>query len=117
VSPVEFERERIRRMFPRLAEEIETGENKVEVKSVLRDTQTRDASSSRKFDHYNPDVIDFIRRCDTESQASEVIAFMEKRGEIDKIYAKELRNRLKEQGVRSFGSKKEVDYYSKHGEL
>jgi hypothetical protein len=64
-----------------------------------------------------PDVIDFIRRCDTEEQAEEIIAYMEKRGEIEKQYAERLRKQLKDKGVRSFGLKKEENYYLKHGQL
>ena len=36
---------------------------------------------------------------------------MEKRREISPEYAKKLRKQLREKGVRSFGSKKEDDYY------
>jgi hypothetical protein len=64
-----------------------------------------------------PDVIDFIRRCDTEEQAEEIIGYMEKRGEIEKQYARKLREQLKDKGVRSFGPKKEEDYYLKHGQM
>ncbi|MEM2715000.1 MAG: DUF2095 family protein, partial [Candidatus Bathyarchaeia archaeon] len=68
-------------------------------------------AASRKFDGYNPDVIDFIRRCDTEEQAEEIIAYLEKKGEISQSYASNLRKQLKEKGVRSFGPKKEEAYY------
>jgi len=42
---------------------------------------------------------------------------MEKRGEIEQQYAEELRRQLKNKGVRSFGPKKEDNYYLKHGQL
>jgi hypothetical protein len=74
-------------------------------------------SVSERFDHYNPDAVDFIRRCDTEQQAEEIIAYLEKRGELGKPHALRLRRQLKEKGVRSFGPKKEHDYYIKHGGL
>lgn len=117
VLPMEFDKEKLRRMFPRLAEEMETDENKMEVNSVRTTTQITKESSSRRLDGYNPDVVDFIRRCDGEAQAEEIITYMEKRGEIDKTHARKLRNQLRQQGVRSFGSKKEADYYLKHGGL
>jgi hypothetical protein len=63
-----------------------------------------------------PDVIDFIRRCDDEQQAKEIINYMEKREEINREYAQKLRKQLNEKGVRSFGSKKENDYYLKHSD-
>jgi hypothetical protein len=36
-------------------------------------------------------------------------------GEIDGKYAQKLRRQLREKGVRSFGTKKEHDYYLRHG--
>jgi hypothetical protein len=41
---------------------------------------------------------------------------MERKGEIQRQYADKLRNQLKKEGLRSFGPKKEHDYYLKHGE-
>jgi len=70
-----------------------------------------------KLRHFNPQAVDFIRRCDTEVQAEEIISYLEKRGEITKEYAKELRCQLKRDGVRSFGSKKEEYHYFKEGGL
>jgi hypothetical protein len=60
-----------------------------------------------------PDVVDFIRRCDNEKQALEIVDFMLNRGEISDEYAGRLRKQLRSKGVRSFGSKKEDDYYSR----
>jgi len=112
-----FDKEAFKKMFPNLAEELESDENKVSVNSVRTDMQTGESAASERFVHYMPDVIDFIRRCDTEEQAEEIIAYMEKRGEIEKQYAERLRKQLKDKGVRSFGPKKEENYYFKHGQL
>ena len=60
-----------------------------------------------------PDVIDFIRRCNTEGEAEQIIVYLEKKGEISKEYATKLIKQLKSEGVRSFGSKKEENYYLK----
>ena len=115
---LEFDKETFKKMFPNLAKELESNEHKLSINSVRTDTETGEkASSSVRFAHYMPDVIDFIRRCDTEEQAEEIIAYMKRRGEIGKDYAAQLRKQLKAKGVRSFGSKKEDDYYLKHGEL
>ena len=112
---MEFDKETFRKLFPNLAKELESGENKTAVTSVRTEAQAGEKAASKRFTHYDPDVIDFIRRCDTEEQAEEIIAYMERRGEIGKEYAEKLRKQLKENGVRSFGSKKEDDYYLKHG--
>ena len=114
---LELDKEAFKKMFPNLAKELEFDENKVSVNSVRTDVQTGEGAASEKFVHYMPDVIDFIRRCDTDEQAEEIMAYMEKRGEIEKQYAEKLRKQLKDQGVRSFGPKKEENYYLKHGQL
>ena len=113
---MESDKETFKKLFPNLVKELESDKNKVAINSVRTDIQTGERATSKRFMHYTPDVIDFIRRCDTEQQAEEIIDYMEKKGEIQKQYAKRLRKQLKEKGVRSFGPKKEENYYFKHGE-
>ena len=100
-------------MFPHLAQEMEGGDCRVAIVSVRSDLQTGEKTSSRKFASYIPDVVDFLRRCDTEQQAEEIICYLKRRGEISPDYAKRLKEQLKKKGVRSFGSKKKDDYYLK----
>ncbi len=114
---MDLDRESFKKMFPNLAKDVDSEENKVSVNSVRTDVLTGEkAATSQRYVSYMPDVIDFIRRCDNEQQAEEIIAYMERRGEIEKPYAQKLRNQLKEKGVRSFGPKKEDGYYLNHGE-
>lgn len=112
---MELDEKAFKRLFPNLVKELESSEHKVAINSVRTDIKTGEKVVSKRFIHYMPDVIDFIRRCDTEEQAEEIINYMEKRAEIRKQYAKKLRKQLKEKGVRSFGPKKEENYYFKHG--
>ncbi len=114
---MEMRKERLKKMLPRLFEEMETNEQEVAVNSVTSDLQTEKKTSSKKFGGYNPDVVDFIHRCDDVQQAQEIIQYLEKRGEISSEYASRLGKQLKEKGVRSFGPKKEDDYYSRNGEI
>lgn len=114
---MEIDKESFKKMFPHLAKELENRENKIAIGAVRTDAEAAEKSVVDKFRHYNPTVIDFIRRCDTEEQAEEIIAFLEKRGELTAKYAEELRKQLKREGVRSFGSKKEENYYFKQGGL
>ncbi len=62
---------------------------------------------------YMPDVIDYVRRCDTETQAKEIIEFLKKQGEISPQYADRLMEQLLQHGVRSFGTKKPPGFYEK----
>lgn len=100
-------------MFPNLAEEMETEENQVRISSVRSDLRTGERASAKRFDNYIPDAVDYIRRCDNEKQAHEIIDYLERRHEIAVEYAHKLRKQLRAKGVRSFGPKKQDDYYSR----
>ncbi|MEM2887859.1 MAG: DUF2095 family protein [Candidatus Bathyarchaeia archaeon] len=106
-----IEKERFKRLFPHLAEEMESGKNRISIKSIRTEPEAKENTAVSTFEGYDPDIIDFLRRCDNDQQALEVINYMEKRGEITKDYAIKLRKQLKEKGVRSFGTKKSEDYY------
>lgn len=111
---MEFNKKRFKQMFPNLANEMDSNQNRVSISSVRSDLHAGErASTPKRFDNYMPDAIDFIRRCDNEKQAEEIIDFLEKRQEISHEYAQKLRKQLKSKGVRSFGSKKQDDYYSR----
>jgi hypothetical protein len=112
-----LDKESFKKMFPNLTREMQSEENKVPVKSIRTDSKTGEKATNReRFINYVPDVIDFLRRCDTKEQAEEIIAYMEKRCEINKEYAYKLRAQLKQKGVRSFGPKKEENYYLRNSE-
>lgn len=114
---MEIDQKSFKKMFPNLSKELELGGSKVAISSVRTDSDAAEKALSDKFRHYNPTVVDFIRRCDTEVQAEAVIVYLEKRGELTKECAEGLRKQLKNEGVRSFGSKKEENYYFKQGGL
>lgn len=117
VATVEIDKKSFKKMFPNLSEEFEGEESKVKIDSVRTDSDNAEKSLSDKFRNYNPTVVDFIRRCDTKAQAEAIIAYLEKRGELTKEYAGKLRKQLRKKGIRSFGSKKEENYYFKQGGL
>lgn len=114
---MEIDKKSFKKMFPNLSDELELEEGKVSVSSVRTDSETVEKTMADEFRHFNPTVIDFIRRCDTEAEAETIILYLEKRGEVSREYAEELKKQLKEEGVRSFGSKKEDNYYFKKGGL
>jgi hypothetical protein len=110
-----------KKTFPHLARELSSGENAVSIDSVEPNPEEAEAEGEEKqpdkFHNYVPTVIDFIRRCNTDKEAHEIIVYMEKRCEITKEHAEQLKKQLKEKGVRSFGTKKETDYYFKESGL
>ncbi len=116
----------LKKMFPHLYKELERGDVKVPINAVRKNPEEVENAECEKEEfeptvfpdklrHFNPCVVDFIRRCDTEAQAEEIIAYLQKKGEITQEYAEELRYQLKREGVRSFGPKKEENYYFREG--
>jgi hypothetical protein len=112
---MEIDKKMFKKLFPNLAKELEENQQRVVISSVRSDVGAAEKASSQRFSNYMPDVVDFIRRCDTEQEAEEIISYLERRKEISSDYAQRLRRQLKERGVRSFGPKKEDGYYLKHG--
>jgi hypothetical protein len=105
-----MEKKEFKKKFPKLAEEVELGKGKSDIQFEVEPPTPR-----RKFAGYSPDIIDFLRRCDSDEDALEIIDYMEKRGEIDEKYAVFLRKQLEEEGLRSFGEKKTPGYYEREG--
>jgi hypothetical protein len=131
-----IDKKSLKKMFPHLYDELETGESKVPIDAVrknpleaeeavegiecedcIEEEVTSCTETPDKLRHFNPQAVDFIRRCDTNAQAEEIIAYLHKKGEITAEYAQELRCQLKRDGVRSFGPKKEENYYFREGGL
>jgi len=110
---MELGKKRFKKIFPKLAEEMETDENRFGISSVRSDLSVAERASGKRFDNYVPDAVDYIRRCDSEKQAEEIVDYLERRNEITNEYAHRLRKQLKAKGVRSFGPKKQDDYYSR----
>lgn len=110
---MDFEKKKFQKMFPNLAQEMTNRKCRTKIDSIRSDIISAEKAVSKKFTNYTPDVIDFLRRCDKAEQAEEIICYLEKRQEITAEYAKKLKKQLKTKGVRSFGEKKENDYYLK----
>ena len=103
-------RKELEKMFPNLSKEMQDKSGSVPIDSVRTEPSDLESNPLRG---YKPDVVDFLRRCENDGEGEEIIAFLEKRGEISPEYAVTLRRQLKEKGIRSFGPKKEADYYLK----
>jgi len=126
-----IDKKSLKKLFPNLYRELQTSENKVSIDAVRKNTQEAEeaavgeelweeesetcAETPDKLRHFNPCAVDFIRRCDTEAQAEEIIAYLQRKGEVTAEYAEELRCRLKRGGVRGFGPKKEENFYFREG--
>lgn len=97
--------------FPNLFQEMK----KENTKSVQIDgvrTNSKEGKKATKPDRSSgPSIVDFIRLCDTEEEAVEIINHYEDENKIGHEYAKKLRNQITRKGLRSFGSKREPGDY------
>ena len=107
--------DKFKKRFPNIANEMEQNKMRVKIDSVR--SEDKDDKSVKSLSGYVPDIVDFLRRCNSSEEANEIINFLEKRGEISHEHANKLRNQLLEKGLRSFGSKKEHGYYFKQGKV
>lgn len=103
-----------REVFPALNKELEEKTTKTFKIDGVR-TMAEETESKGEAKTFTPDVIDYIRRCDTESQAFEIVDFLMKQNEINASQAREIKSQIKADGLRSFGAKKEKDHYLHHG--
>ncbi len=129
-----MEKKDLKKMFPHLYDELEGGEVKVPIDGIRKNAAEAEGEVGDCFDachesmeapvgnempdklrHFNPQAVDFLRRCDTEEQAEEIIVYLEKKGEITKEYASELRCQMKKDGIRAFGPKKGENHYFREG--
>lgn len=105
-----FDNEYFQDKFPNLSEEIKNQTKTLKIDGVRTDpNEGKKASKSVK--HSNPSTIDYIRLCDTEDEALEIINYLEEKGKIEQEYAKKLRTQLTNRGLRSFGSKRNPGKY------
>ncbi len=107
-------REEFNEAFPALGDELEAGRTKTHKIDGVR-TMSEEPDKPKDHKTFVPDVVDYIRRCDTVSQAIEIVDYMMGRGEISRTEARDIKAQLKADGLRSFGAKKEKDHYLHHG--
>ena len=60
-----------------------------------------------------PDVISYVRRARTDSEAVEIVNYLRKRGEISEEYSHALLKQIQKKGVRSFGGLKTWGHYER----
>jgi len=105
----EFGEQEFRRRYPGLAFEM-GGPGTIKIDAVRTGVAEAERATHSVLG-YQPAAVDFIRRCDDEGQALQIINFLEARGELLPTYAERLRAQLIRDGLRSFGPKKNPGYY------
>ncbi len=102
--------DKARKEFPHLTKEVEDKKMRIRIDSIRTDPALADKKS---LSGHLPDAVDYIRRCETVEEATQIIDFLEEHKELVVEEAVRLRAQLKAMGVKSFGSKKEPGYYER----
>lgn len=109
---MEIDKESFRKLFPNLYREMELRKMSISMDAIRLDEKEAEEEASRPREPAMPTPIDYLRRCDNDDEAIEVIDYLERRGEVSAEQAEKLRKQVREHGVRSFGKKREWGYYS-----
>jgi len=92
----------LKKNFPHLLKELEEGRSGKGKPPKMKVDKGRG---------YDPSVLDFLKRCDNDREALEIVDYLERRGEITEAYAASLRTWIKKKGVRYFGEKRAPGHY------
>ena len=103
---MEIDKEEFKKKYKNLAKEMGIKEDNTSKISIKNEGLKKD-----KFRDYNPDITDFLRRCKNEEEAIEITKYLDKRKIITSMEASQLKKRIRAEGIRSFGSKKDENYY------
>ena len=106
----------IREKFPSLYSELteknmSIGIDKVEKDLITSTLREDDQQDQDPFSRYDPDVFDFLAKAKTDKEGLEVIDFLKKQNQISSNTAKELKDKITKEGIRSFGPLRSVNYY------
>jgi len=112
---LEIDKKEFKKKYPKLIDEMEYSDNKIKIDPEKKKVDSpKNDKGKKRFRGYEPSIIDFIQRCTTTEEANSIIDYLENRGEISKKYANNIRDQIKDKGVRSFGPKKKENYYFKN---
>ncbi len=106
----------IREKFPNLYSELteknmSIGIDKVEKDLITSTLREDDQQDQNPFSRYDPDVFDFLTKAKTDKEGLKVIDFLEKQKQISSNTAEELKGKIKNEGIRSFGPLRSINYY------
>lgn len=100
-----------KKKFPHLYEEIKEGEGAIQIDGVEKGEEDRESYYDEGKEKADPEVDDFLRLCENDEEADQIIDYMEREGKISSSKAKEMRERLYKTGVRTFGEKRAPGEY------
>jgi len=87
---ISYDKDEFDKEFPHLIKEISTRKKSIKIDSVDKDVEQKNEEKHREFNSlypnelYNPNVIDFLRRCTKNEEAINILDYLLKRNEIVK---------------------------------
>lgn len=110
---MEIDEREFKKLFPHLYREIIQKKKSLLIDAIRASIDEGETEAEKRGEAPSmPTVIDYLRRCEDDEEALQVIDYLERRKEISSEEAEKLKKQVREFGVRSFGSKKEWGYYS-----
>ena len=120
-----FNRDEIQDNFPSIFKEMvnNTQISSEDLKSILTEDSNSIAESTKEIEFqtklkekdylqgFDPKATDFIRRAKTKTEAIEVIEFLAEKQEITLVEAENLKKKLQEKSLTSFGEHKADGFY------
>lgn len=103
---ISWDRRDFKKLFPAILRELEESES-----SQLEEPEP--TINEEPLRGFMPGPEDYIKRCTTDEEALNVIAFLKERGEITEEEFEKFRRQICETGVRSFGPLRQEGYYLK----
>jgi len=121
---ISYEKGELKSKFPHIVEEISGNKKSLKIDSfrtLINENSKRNLQSSKKpypRELFDPEPIDFIRRCKTVEEAMNILDFVFKRKEISKKDYNSLKNQIKgDDGlialIEKFGGFKKPGYYER----
>lgn len=106
----------LREKFPNLYSELTGNKMGLQIDQVEEDLITStlredDRQDQDPFSDFEPNIFDFLARAKEDLEGMEIINFLENQNKISSKSAEELREKIKNDGIRSFGSLRLSNYY------
>lgn len=99
-------------LYSELTEEnMSIGIDKVEKDLITSTLREDDQQDQGPFSRYDPDVFDFLSKAKTDKEGLEVIDFLEKQNQISSNTAEDLKGKITNEGIRSFGPLRSANFY------
>lgn len=119
-----YKKSELEKQFPNLMSEISIKKKSIKIDSVDFNIESKNrAKNLNKTEDYkedlnNPGVIDFIRRCNNNDEALEILDYLFKRNEISLEFYKKLKNQIRKKDglkklIKECGGPKKPGYYER----